>query len=330
MSCLPRKLGIHPEFIQFLIRELSVRLRKLFVSSLSLALAMAGSMAGATQTTAAPANSTGFQSPFTGPTQYLGFAATQAKSSVNVNAALGQKRADNLAKSLGLSKKRSLSAMQYTNFASGCGVGGGTTASAAAAEVIVGCLVYQTDTNANPKAKSADGSTTYPHLGSYGLAVNEGGALESVANSNNPCMQVNVVLEPAAMCPPAAGTNPLNLPCGYMSNWMKANGASDTLAALYGSAYTAEASSASQSQQASGVAQLVANTKSGGKTSFVGMPLAPSVWLANFLILYSLSPELAAEMPAFWAPIPSNVATAIANSSTGQVPFTEFASSFKN
>lgn len=307
-----------------------MRLRNLLIGSLNLALVIAASMLGATPTTAAPANSTGFQSPFTGPSQYLGLAATQAKSSVNVNAALGQKRADSLAKSLGFNKKRSLSAMQYTNFASGYGVGGGTTASAAAAEVIVGCLVYQTDTKANPKPKSADGSITYPHLGSYGLAVNENGALESVANSTNPCRQVNVVLEPAAMCPPAAGTNPLNLPCGYMSNWMKANGAGDTLAALYGSAYTVEVSAASKSQQISGVAQLVTNTKSGGKTSFVGMPLAPSVWLANFLILYSLSPELAAEMPAFWAPIPSDVATAIANSSSGQVPFADFASSFKN
>ena len=307
-----------------------MRLRKLLVGSLGLMLMMAGSVTGATPTTAAPGNSTGFQSPFTGPTQYLGFAATQAKSSVNVNEALGQKRADSLAKSLGFNKKRSLSAMQYTNFVSGYGVGGGTTASAAAAEVIVECLVYQTDTNANPKAKSADGSTTYPHLGSYGLAVNESGALESVANSTNPCRQVNILLEPAAMCPSAGGTNPLNLPCGYMSNWMKANGAKDTLAALYASAYTAEVPSASKSQQASGVAQLVANTQSGGKTSFVGMSLAPSVWLANFLLLYALSPELAAEMPAFWAPIPSNVATAIANSSTGQVPFADFASSFKD
>ena len=80
---------------------------------------------------------------------------------------------------------------------------------------------------------------------------------------------------------------------------MKANGARDTLAAVHASAYTAEAPSVSKSQQASGVAQLVANTKSGGKISFVGMSLAPSVWLANFLLLYALSPELAAEMPAF-------------------------------
>jgi hypothetical protein len=307
-----------------------MRIRTLLVASASLTLLIAGAVAGTSSVTAAPGNTTGFQDPFTGPTQYLGYAATQAKTSVNVNAALGQKRADSIAKSLGFDKKRSLSAMQYTNFVSGYGIGGGTTASATAAKVMVTCLEYQTDTNANPKAKSADGTTTYPHLGSYGLAVNEDGALESVANSTNPCRQVNIVLEPAAACPPAAGTNPLNLPCGYMSNWMKANGASDTLAALYGSAYTAEVTDASKSQQISGVAQLVTNTKAGGVTSIVGMPMAPSVWLANFLIFYAINPGIAAEMPAFWAPIPSAVATAIAGSSTGQVPFANFASAFKS
>lgn len=307
-----------------------MRINSFVVATASLALVVTGVASGAAPATAAPGSSTGFQSPFTGPTQYLKYAATQAKVSVNVNAALGQKRADSLAQTLGFKKKRALSAMQYTNFVSGFGVGGGTPASAAAAQVIVDCLVYQTDTNANPKPKSADGSITYPHLGSYGLAVNENGALESVANSTNPCRQVNIVLEPVAMCPPPAGTNPLNLPCGYMSTWMKANGASDTLAALYASAYTAEVTDASKSQQVSGVAQLVTNTKSGGVTSMVGMPLAPSVWLANFLILYALNPVLAAEMPAYWAPIPSNVATAIANSATGQVPFADFASAFKN
>jgi hypothetical protein len=305
-----------------------MRLRTFLFVPASIALVMAGSLAGATSVTAAPANSTGFQSPFTGPTQYLGYAATQAKASLSVYAALGQKRADSLAKSLGFNKKRSLSAMQYTNFISGYGIGGGTTASATAAKVMANCLDYQTDTKANPKAKSTDGSTTYPHLGSYGLAVNEDGLLESVANSTNPCRQVNIVLEPVAMCPPPAGTNPLDLPCGYMSTWMKANGASDTLAALYASAYTAEVTYASKSQQVSGVAQLVTNTKAGGKTTVVGMPMAPSVWLANFLIFYALSPALAAEMPGYWAPIPANVATAIANSSTGQVPFADFASAF--
>ena len=303
-------------------------IKNLLVASVSLTLVLGGSVAGTTSVAAAPANTTGFQNPFAGPTDYLALAATQAKTSVMVNAPLGQKRADSLAKSLGFNKKRSLSAMQYTAFISGYGIGGGTTESATAARVMVECLTYQTDTKANPKSKSADGSVTYPYLGSYGLAINEDGALESAANSTNPCRQVNIVLEPAAMCPPAAGTNPLDLPCGYMSNWMKANGAGDTLAALYGSAYTAEVPYASKSQQVSGAAQLVTNTKTGGKTSSVGMPMAPSVWLTNFLLFYALNPAIAAEMPGYWAPIPSAVATAIAASSTGQVPFADYASYF--
>jgi hypothetical protein len=282
-----------------------MRIRPLLVASCALAVLAVGSVTCSASVSAAPKNTTGFQNPFAGPAKYLGLAATQAPLPMTVNAPLGQKRADSIAQALGFKKSRALSAMQYTAFVSGYGVSGGTAASTTAARVMVTCLEYQTDTRVNLKAQSADGLTTYPHLGSYGLAVNESGALESVANSTNPCRQVNLVLEPVAACPPPAGGNPLGLPCGYMSTWMKANGASDTLAALYAFAYTSEVVYASKSQQVSGVAQLVTNTKAGGVTSIVGMPLASSVWLANSLIFYAISA-----------------------SSTGQVSYADFASYF--
>ena len=81
-----------------------------------------------------------------------------------------------------------------------------------------------------------------------------------------------------------------------------------------------------KAQQQSGVAQLVPNQK--GARTIVGMSMAPSIWIVNFALIYTLNPRLAAKMPAQVTPIPANVAQAIAASPTGQVPFSEYESSF--
>ena len=94
---------------------------------------------------------------------------------------------------------------------------------------------------------------------------------------------------------------------------------------LYRSAYTAEAVYGNKSQQQAGTAQLVPNTK-GGSTTSVGMSMAPSIWIVNFALIYTLNPAKAAKMPARWTPIPSEIANAIEASPTGQVPYSEYAS----
>jgi hypothetical protein len=58
------------------------------------------------------------------------------------------------------------------------------------------------------------------------------------------------------------------------------------------------------------------------------MSMAPSIWIVNFVLLYMLNPKLGAEMPARWTPIPANVVQALKASSTGQVPFSQYESSF--
>ena len=42
--------------------------------------------------------------------------------------------------------------------------------------------------------------------------------------------------------------------------------------------------------------------------------------------IYILNPEVAAFMPAAWAPIPASVVDAILASPTGQVPYSDYAS----
>lgn len=58
--------------------------------------------------------------------------------------------------------------------------------------------------------------------------------------------------------------------------------------------------------------------------------MVPSIWIANFLLIYAVSPTAAAQMPAAWAPIPTDVANAISASETGQVSYSQYQSYFTN
>ena len=143
----------------------------------------------------------------------------------------------------------------------------------------------------------------------------------SPANEIAPTRQVNVLLAPYAAC----SDKPL---CGYINTWFLNNGAAESLVQLYQSGYTIEALYGNQSQQASGVWQLVSNTKDATNTK-VGMSMAPSLWLTNFALLYTLNPSIAALMPAYWTPIPTPVADAIlAADKTGFVQYSDYSSYF--
>ena len=155
-----------------------------------------------------------------------------------------------------------------------------------------------------------DGQPTGSVLASYGLFVNETGAMMSPANEDAPTRQVNEVIAPG----------------GYLGTWCGDNGCEQTVQALYASAYQVEVVYGLIAQQTSGTAQLAPNTKNGVDTQ-VGMSMAPSIWLTNPALLNALNPDVAAAMPAYWAPIPSNVAEAIVASPNGQVPYCAYASS---
>ncbi|MFL5863780.1 MAG: hypothetical protein ACJ780_23910 [Solirubrobacteraceae bacterium] len=58
------------------------------------------------------------------------------------------------------------------------------------------------------------------------------------------------------------------------------------------------------------------------------MSMAPALWFVNFTLMYTVNPQMAAKMPAYWTPIPVNVALAMAESRTGRVTFSDYASSF--
>ena len=255
----------------------------------------------------AATRATGFAQPFAGASRYERYAPTEAARTRQVNRPLGPKAANRIARKLGLNKRHALTAKQYKLFVSGRGVGGDPVP----AKLVDESVRILTNTTGTPLYVNIGGKLTPIVLGSYGLMVNTAGLLQSPGNTAAPTRQVNSVIEPG----------------GYMGTWMRQNGARASLRMLYRSAYSAEVAYANKSQQQSTVAQLVPNLKR-SRSSIVGMSMAPSIWIVNFALIYTLNPGLAAKMPARWTPIPANVAQAIAASSGGQVPYSQYESSF--
>jgi hypothetical protein len=250
---------------------------------------------------------TGFAEPYAGTPKYEKYAPTEATSSRQVNRPLGQRAADRIARKLGLDKRRVFTPRQYRLFISGKG-NGGNRQDAALVDRSVRIFI---NTTGNPLHAKVNGKVTPIVLGSYGLMVNPAGLLQSLANTHAVTRKVNPVIAPL----------------GYMPRWCRRNSAKAALQQLYRSAYTSEVIFGHRSQQQSGVAELVPNQK--GRTgTIVGMSMAPSIWIVNFLLVYTLNPSLAAKMPARWTPIPANVALALAESRTGQVRFSQYESSF--
>jgi hypothetical protein len=249
----------------------------------------------------------GFPQPFAGTPKYQAYAPTEAISAREINQPLGMKAADRIARAIGLNKRHAFTAKQYALFVTGKGVGG----ELAPAKLVDASVRILTNTTGNPLYAKVHGKLTPVVVGSYGLMVNTSGMLESPANKDAPTRKVNDVIKPG----------------GYMTTWMRHNGASASLRMLYRSAYTSEAVYGNRAQKISGAAQLVPNQK-GRKGSIVGMSMGPALWIVNFALIYTLNPKLAANMPARWAPMPANVALAIAESRTGRVPYSQYASSF--
>ena len=217
------------------------------------------------------------------------------RDSRQLNRPFGQPLADEIAREIGLKKSDVLTEEQYREFIAGQGVPG--SGNPEQAQLVDQSVKILTNTVGHPLPyKDENGKTGTSVLASYGLFVTTDGYLESPAYETAPTFLVNSVI----------------MPGGYMSDWMKANGATKSLTQLYRSAYTSEAAYGNQAQIQSKPDELITNTK-GGVNSVVGMSMGPALWIVNFALIYTLNPSLAAEMPAEWAPVPSGVVQAIHN-----------------
>jgi len=117
------------------------------------------------------------------------------------------------------------------------------------------------------------------------------------------------------------------VPGGYIDTWCRANGAEVSIVMLYKSAFTTQIVYGGKAQQSAGAAELFPYRK-GHHRVIVGASVVPPLWEVNFCLIYMLNPKLAANMPAYFAPIPKSVAAALKASPTGQVPYSDFASDF--
>jgi hypothetical protein len=281
--------------------------RLTFVGAIALGVLCVPSLAASQGVAAGATPDTGFGQPYAGTPKYLQYAPTEAASAGQIDRPLGSKAADRIARKLGLNKRQAFTAKQYALFISGKGVGGKRRD----ARLVDESVRIFTNTTGRPLYANVNGKVTPSVLSSYGLFVSKTGMLESLANKHAPTRKVNIVLEPG----------------GYLGKWCRRNGCQASLRMLYRSAYTSEAAYGYKSQQQSGVDQLVPN-QNGARSSTVGMSMAPSIWIVNFAAVYTLNPKLAAYMPARWTPIPANVVQAIKASRTGQVPYSDYQSSF--
>ena len=278
-----------------------------FATPVAVAALSVTSLAAAQATARPLAPGTGFAQPYAGSPKYEKFAPTEARSSRQVNRPLGMKAADRIAHELGLNKRDAFTPKQYRLFITGRGIGGKRSA----AKLVDASVRILTNTTGTPLFAKVNGKVKPIVLGSYGLMVNTAGMLQSPANADAPTRQINALFVPG----------------GYLGTWCRHNGASRSLRMLYRSAYSSEVPYSHRAQQQSGVAQLAPNQK-GATGTIVGMSMTPTLWIVNFALIYTLNPSQAAKMPARWTPIPAKVALAIAESPTGQVPYSQYASSF--
>jgi hypothetical protein len=264
---------------------------------------------------AAPGATSGFDQPFAGAPEYEALGPPQLSKRGQLNKPIGRKRADEIAAAIGLSRDDAFTKQQYRAFISGQGNGCTNVAPnpcLADAKLVDESVRIFTNTRGRPLI-SNDGEHRYRTvLGSYGLFVDKGGYLESLANRNAPTRKANAIIEPG----------------GYLDTWCENNGCTASVDALHASAYSVELPYGVAAQQISDPAQLVEN-RQGGVTTEVGMSMVPPIWIVNFALLYILRPSVAAEMPAYWTPIPEEVADAISADAEGRVLYSDVESYFR-
>jgi hypothetical protein len=248
----------------------------------------------------------GFSEPYCGEKEWEKYTPTPiVSSSPKLHEGIGKERADELAKIFGIEKRKCLSSIKFLSLISGSGVEGNMTETLILNEAITWFI----NSKDNPIICNIDGVPTPIVLGSYGLMVNEDGKLQSLAQDSSPCRKANELLAPG----------------GYLPTWFKANGVEDSIIMFWASKALRDG------VLYGGISQIIAEKnaelveyKLGAASAYVGMSMIPPIWVVNFIAVYVLDPDLAALMPAYWAPIPTPVKEALMASPTGQVDYRDF------
>ena len=281
------------------------------------------------QSTASAATATAtrpvFGAPYDGDRAFLKCAPTRATSAAQINERLGQKRADAIARCLGMVKRDVFTPRQFRMFVTGRSATPIANSKAYTATVDASVKIL-TNTRTNPYYVETGGTVQPVSLGSYGLYVQR---VRRTTHKNGTVTTVKIpptLMSPANEVAPPLKFNVIITPVtGYLSTWCKANGATASLEMLYRSAFWREAGYSLKAQALQDPADLATLP---GTQEHVGMSMVPALWNINFTLIYTLNPAAAANMPAYWAPIPAAVARGISQSRNGRVPWAEYSGYF--
>ncbi len=304
--------------------DLSATVRRALVACTASLVMVTGAASLAAPAAAEP-RPTGFEQPYQGPPKYAHLSATKAVVDAQINMPLGQARADVLARQLGFPKRLAMTKRQFRLMLAGGGVGGGTPEARRSGQIIAGSIRDLTNTLGSEYVRVIDGEPTPIRLASYGLIVAPDGTLESPGHVGTPARTFNYLLLPQRLCdnPDVVADMPKGIRCGYVNSFMLKNGAADSWRALYASAFPKFIPYGPLAQGKSEPHELAPNSLDGTST-LVGISMPPPLWLINFLLVYAANPEIAANFPAHWTPIPEPVAEALVSSETGQVRFSDY------
>src|SRR5262249_11780686 len=163
--------------------------RRAAVALVGILVACLGVQLAGAQISGAAVGNSGFRQPFAGDPRYERLGPPQLTKPKQLNQAIGQKRADEIAALIGLHRDDAFTKRQYVAFVSGKG----NDPDPSQAELVDESVRIFTNTRGRPLV-SNDGTRTYRTvLASYGLFVNEFGYLMSLANEGAPTRQANSV-----------------------------------------------------------------------------------------------------------------------------------------
>ena len=217
-----------------------------------------------------------------------------------INLPLGRERADAIADELGITEEMLLTRSEYRKFL-------GTPKTRAQnedQETIYDCVQFLTNSKANPFKVDTNGDGRIDQrvvLGSYGMSVvNVDSKLYiqtdcyEEGNYQAQCLKFNALAK------------------GYLQKWSLENGSYAKWRAMLKLPSFKKLSAASlqcQNEYVDSNACIV--DLKGIEVSdqrYAGIPMAPTLWLINFMFIYKMNPNMAAKMPGFAALIPDDIA----------------------
>lgn len=218
-----------------------------------------------------------------------------------INKPLGRKKADFIADELGITEDMLLTKSEYRKF-----IGTPETREQNPDQAtIYECVQFLTNSTANPYEVDVNGDGVTDQsviLGSYGM---------SVANVDSSLyIQTDCFEDGAGYQAQCLKFNELTK--GYLQKWSLENGTYAKwreMLKLPSFKKLTYASLQCQDEYVDTNACVVdLNGVNGDEQRYAGVPMAPTLWLINFMFIYKMNPNMAAKMPGYAALIPGNFA----------------------